>query len=77
MVKRFKYATVFIDPSWGSHFFDAEVIRWQIFDSELQSAHVVYTIVVKEFYTRTDFISWQITKRYREFSALYDVVWTL
>ena len=66
------HVNVFEDSSWGTHFFDCEVIRWQIVqEPEMQTSFVVYTIIVKEFYSRTEFISWQIVKRYREFEALY------
>ena len=69
-----EHINVFIDPSWGTHFFDAEVLRWQIMESDTRNAYVVYTIIVKEFYSRTEFICWQITRRYREFESLRSTI---
>jgi hypothetical protein len=37
----------------------------------IAKTHVVYTVGVREFYSASDFISWSITKRYREFEALH------
>jgi hypothetical protein len=30
--------------------------------------------VIREFYSTSDFISWRITRRYRQFDALADAV---
>jgi hypothetical protein len=110
--------SVFLDASFGGHFFDVELVCWNkaierrdsdsalpsgsppvsipsspapnasrappppspgttlsavtgLLDPAAAKTHVVYTVGVREFYSASEFISWSITKRYREFESLH------
>jgi hypothetical protein len=65
-----EHVNVFADPAWGSHFFECDFARWGTQQSGKREV-AAHSFVVREFYSRTEFISWTIQKRYSAFETLF------
>ena len=59
------------DPVSTSHRFSVSIPSYSLSNPADPKSHVLYLVIVREYFSLTSFIEWQVTRRYRDFEAMH------
>ena len=54
-----------------SHRFSASIPSYSLSNPSDPKSHILYTLSVREYFSLTSFIEWQLTRRYRDFESMH------
>ena len=67
-------STASSSSSAASHRFTVSIPSYELSDPANAKSHVLYTLIVREYFTLTSFIEWRVIRRYRDFEHTHSTL---